>query len=139
MAKTSLTSFHCASYNTTRAGHSRIRDIQPSSNVCRMLFGPVDHEELRQDIEKDRRKMVEDQKIEYNFDFEKDKPLDGRYLWEPLAKCVDSCTDRKSLGSQEKNVEIEVKGSRGVDQRNKQCNKVAKNDIKTQKISSKCS
>ena len=63
----------------------RFRDTAPSRGVCRNLFGPVDHRELREDLEKERRDHLEAKKWEYNFDFEKDEPLPGRYAWEKLS------------------------------------------------------
>ena len=63
----------------------RFRDTAPSRGACRNLFGPVDHRELREDLEKERRDHLEAKKWEYNFDFEKDEPLPGRYVWEKLS------------------------------------------------------
>lgn len=87
---------------SNQLGTSQFRDITPSRNVCRNLFGPVDHEELRKDIEKHKREHAEAEKREYNFDFENEKPLEGRYLWEKLpstcrkSSAISNCKSESS-------------------------------------------
>lgn len=63
----------------------RVRpNINPSRSVCRQLFGPVNHEQLRADLLRERRKMNDENTQTWNFDFENGVPLVGRYVWERL-------------------------------------------------------
>ncbi len=53
-----------------------------TSRVKRALFGPVNHEEnlrfVRQELERGRREASS----RWNYDFENDRPREGRYQWE---------------------------------------------------------
>jgi hypothetical protein len=53
----------------------------------------VDHDELREEIRKQSIARLEEKKLEYNFDFEKEVPLPGRYLWEKVSNLnkTDDC------------------------------------------------
>ncbi|XP_068711151.1 cyclin-dependent kinase inhibitor 1-like isoform X1 [Montipora foliosa] len=59
-------------------------NIVPSRSVCRQLFGPNDHEQLRADLLRDKRKLLEEATRTWNFDFENGIPLVGRYVWERM-------------------------------------------------------
>ena len=61
------------------------QSIVPSRSVCRNLFGPVDHDEFRQELRKQNIERLEEKKLQYNFDFEKHEPLQGSYLWEKVS------------------------------------------------------
>ena len=50
-------------------------------NVKRMLW-PVDHEQLRIDIRNEQLRIKKEFTQKYNFDFETEQPLCGRYDWE---------------------------------------------------------
>lgn len=63
----------------------RVRpNVLPSRSVCRQLFGPVNHEQLRADLLRERRKMCDENTQTWNFDFENGVPLVGRYVWERI-------------------------------------------------------
>lgn len=63
----------------------RVRpDITPSRSVCRQLFGPVDHVQLRADLLREKEKLGVDNNQTWNFDFENGVPLVGKYVWERL-------------------------------------------------------
>ncbi|XP_074613232.1 uncharacterized protein LOC141873212 isoform X1 [Acropora palmata] len=57
-------------------------NIVPSRSVCRNLFGPVDHEQLKADFLREKEEIIKEDTRKWNFDFENDIPLLGRYLWE---------------------------------------------------------
>ncbi|XP_063306680.1 cyclin-dependent kinase inhibitor 1 [Pelobates fuscus] len=50
--------------------------------VCRNLFGPVDHEQLKNDYENNMKSEVEKATQKWNFDFANNSPLPGDYKWE---------------------------------------------------------
>ncbi|XP_061558670.1 cyclin dependent kinase inhibitor 1Ca [Phycodurus eques] len=52
------------------------------SSVCRCLFGPVDHEQLRRDLQLSLREMSLEDSHSWNFNFHADTPLPGRFAWE---------------------------------------------------------
>lgn len=52
-------------------------------NVQRMLW-PVDHEQIRIDLNNEQLKMKKEMITKYNFDFDSEQPLGGRYQWEPV-------------------------------------------------------
>lgn len=63
----------------------RVRpNIIPSRSVCRQLFGPVNHEQMRADLLREKRKMSEENAQKWNFDFENGVPLVGSYVWERI-------------------------------------------------------
>lgn len=59
-------------------------NIVPSRSVCRNLFGPVDHEQLKADLLREKEEIIKEDTRKWNFDFENDIPLLGRYLWEKM-------------------------------------------------------
>lgn len=73
----------------------RVRpNIIPSRSVCRQLFGPVNHEQLRADLLRERKKMCDENTETWNFDFENGVPLVGRYVWERI--CGNLTRERPS-------------------------------------------
>lgn len=50
--------------------------------VKRSLFGTVDHEQIRDDLNRELKRISEEKRRKWNFDFENFKPLRGRYKWE---------------------------------------------------------
>lgn len=62
------------------------KDISPSLGVRRCLFGPVDHTEVRADLRREMKTIAEDGIRRWNFDFERETPLKGKYLWQKLPK-----------------------------------------------------
>lgn len=59
-------------------------DIPPSLSVCKQLFGPVDHVQLRADLKRELKKLTGEQNHRWNFDFGKGTPLPGRYCWQKV-------------------------------------------------------
>lgn len=59
-----------------------MQTFSTKSKVRRCLFGPPDHESIRKDLDK----ALEDNKSElrekWNYDFDQDVPLEGKYQWE---------------------------------------------------------
>lgn len=77
-----LTEVHWRSIGPSRDA----TDISPSLGVRRCLFGPVDHSEIRTDLQREMKTMVEDGIRRWNFDFERETPLKGTYLWQKLPR-----------------------------------------------------
>lgn len=70
-------------------------NIIPSSSVCRQLFGPVDHEQMRADLLRERKKLCDENTRTWNFDFENEIPLPGRYDWQ--RSCASSSREKPIL------------------------------------------
>lgn len=61
-------------------------NITPSRSVCRNLFGTmINHNDYLEETRKRNIERLEEKKQQYNFDFEKDEPLLGRYHWEKVS------------------------------------------------------
>uniref|UniRef100_A0A8C4QD44 Cyclin-dependent kinase inhibitor domain-containing protein n=1 Tax=Eptatretus burgeri TaxID=7764 RepID=A0A8C4QD44_EPTBU len=56
--------------------------------VCRNLFGPVDHEASRADLRAQLQEIAERSRLRWNFDFQRDTSLEGRYAWEAVSVSV---------------------------------------------------
>ncbi|XP_029010659.1 cyclin-dependent kinase inhibitor 1B [Betta splendens] len=54
------------------------------TGVCRNLFGPVDHDELNQEMKSKMREISERDQQRWNFNFETNTPLNGDYEWEEV-------------------------------------------------------
>jgi len=52
--------------------------------VCRSLFGPVDHEQLRRDLALNLREFAEQDSRRWNFNFQTETPLSGRFQWDEV-------------------------------------------------------
>ncbi|XP_060110281.1 cyclin-dependent kinase inhibitor 1B [Heteronotia binoei] len=57
----------------------------PKPSACRSLFGPVDHEQLARELRRHSRHLADASRAKWNFDFQRHRPLDGRYEWRALA------------------------------------------------------
>ncbi|XP_062317039.1 cyclin dependent kinase inhibitor 1Bb [Osmerus eperlanus] len=67
---------------------ARLSD-HPKPSACRNLFGPVDHEELRENLKGHLQEIEEASSAKWNFDFAKHMPLvNGKFEWE-LVDCND--------------------------------------------------
>lgn len=55
-----------------------------SRACCRNLFGPIDHEQLRAELEHELKRIADEKKRKWNFDFMKLEPLDGDFLWQRI-------------------------------------------------------
>ncbi|XP_041853941.1 cyclin-dependent kinase inhibitor 1Bb [Melanotaenia boesemani] len=54
----------------------------PKPSACRSLFGPVDHEELKKDLNGHLRELEEAASVKWGFDFPNHKPLaNSRFEW----------------------------------------------------------
>ena len=54
------------------------------SGVCRNLFGPIDNDQLSRELKAKLKDIHEQDKCRWNFNFETNMPLVGRYQWEEL-------------------------------------------------------
>ncbi|KAM4016511.1 cyclin-dependent kinase inhibitor 1B-like [Anomaloglossus baeobatrachus] len=52
--------------------------------VCRSLFGPIDHDELRSELKRQLKEIQASDCQRWNFDFDSGTPLKGTFSWEPL-------------------------------------------------------
>ncbi|XP_066488361.1 cyclin-dependent kinase inhibitor 1B [Tiliqua scincoides] len=57
----------------------------PKPSACRSLFGPVDHDALARELRRHRRQLEEAGRRRWNFDFQRHRPLQGRYEWLAVA------------------------------------------------------
>ncbi|KAM4674997.1 cyclin-dependent kinase inhibitor 1B-like [Discoglossus pictus] len=55
----------------------------PRTPARRCLFGPVDHEQLAQELTRSQRAQEHEQRVRWNFDFLNHRPLEGPLDWEP--------------------------------------------------------
>ncbi|XP_070761400.1 cyclin dependent kinase inhibitor 1Ca [Enoplosus armatus] len=63
--------------------------IRRRESVCRSLFGPVDHEQLRRDLKLKLKEITEQDGRRWNFNFQTETPLPGRFQWEEIpADCA---------------------------------------------------
>lgn len=79
--------------NTTDRGSLPVHSREPQrirSRVCRNLFGPVDHDELKQEIESKLREISERDQKRWNFNFLSGTPLDGEFEWEEASETSPS-------------------------------------------------
>ncbi|XP_066480415.1 cyclin-dependent kinase inhibitor 1 [Tiliqua scincoides] len=83
-----------------------------SKKICRNLFGPVDHDQFQKDVQSLMRAQLKEAQQKWNFDFETETPLEGKYKWEKvshvnvlppqdLMSCPkeNTCAGEKSFGS----------------------------------------
>uniref|UniRef100_A0A3Q0SQ91 Cyclin-dependent kinase inhibitor domain-containing protein n=1 Tax=Amphilophus citrinellus TaxID=61819 RepID=A0A3Q0SQ91_AMPCI len=61
------------------------RLIQNVWSVCRSLFGPVDHGQLHLDFKLKLKEITEQDSRRWNFNFESETPLPGRFQWEEVS------------------------------------------------------
>ncbi|XP_070823406.1 cyclin dependent kinase inhibitor 1Ca [Chaetodon trifascialis] len=63
--------------------------IRRRESVCRSLFGPVDHDQLRRDLKLKLKEITEQDSRRWNFNFQTETPLPGRFQWEEIpADCA---------------------------------------------------
>ncbi|XP_022605239.1 cyclin-dependent kinase inhibitor 1B-like [Seriola dumerili] len=101
-------------------------------SVCRSLFGPVDHEQLRRDLTLKLREMTEQDSRRWNFNFQADVPLLGRFEWEEMpadraaAFYQESAQLKDALGrpnTEDDDRLSDREGSAGADQEN--CSRIS--------------
>lgn len=59
-----------------------MQTLSNKSKVRRCLFGPPDHERIRRDLDKALEENNAEMQSKWNFDFQKDSPLEGKFQWE---------------------------------------------------------
>lgn len=64
-----------------------VEDTKPRT-ARRNLFGPVDHQQLQQDFQQLLCMSVEEATRRWNFDFQRERPMQGATQWEEL-RCWD--------------------------------------------------
>ncbi|KAM7424564.1 hypothetical protein PAMA_000760 [Pampus argenteus] len=63
--------------------------IRRRESVCRSLFGPVDHDQLRRDLKLKLKEITEQDSRRWNFNFQTETPMIGRFQWEEMpAQCA---------------------------------------------------
>lgn len=70
---------------------------QERVRVCRSLFGPVDHDESKRFLQEELSRITQQDSKRWNFDFQKDKPLEGRFAWETVDEEVHSAYECRRL------------------------------------------
>lgn len=68
----------------------RMEPTRRRESVCRSLFGPVDHSQLRRDLKLKLKEIIEQDRRRWNFNFECETPLPGRFQWEEAARPKDA-------------------------------------------------
>ncbi len=71
-----------------------------SRSCCRNLFGPIDHAQLRAELQSELKRIADEKKRRWNFDFVKAEPLDGDFHWQRIGdnRTVGSSTNEESNG-----------------------------------------
>ncbi|XP_063402698.1 cyclin-dependent kinase inhibitor 1B-like [Mytilus trossulus] len=59
-----------------------MQTFSTKSKVRRCLFGPPDHESIRKDLDKALEDNRSELREKWNYDFDQDVPLEGKYQWE---------------------------------------------------------
>lgn len=66
-------------------------NIRHTLSAHRNLFGPVDHDQLCQDLQLKLKEIVEQDSRRWNFNFQAETPMLGRFQWEKIpADCAAS-------------------------------------------------
>jgi len=74
-------------HNLRRVSSSSSEEDLPPPNphrVKRALFGPTDHEENLRFVRNELKKARSEAASRWNFDFDSERPLDGRYSWQEV-------------------------------------------------------
>ncbi|KAM8877042.1 cyclin dependent kinase inhibitor 1Ca [Synchiropus picturatus] len=79
-------------------GFSKMASFRHKESVRRSLFGPVDHDKLRQDLKQRLKEISEQDNQRWNFDFQTETPLPGRFQWVEIQG--DSAADFHQQSSQ---------------------------------------
>ncbi|KAI6079339.1 Cyclin-dependent kinase inhibitor 1-like protein [Aix galericulata] len=77
-------------YILTREQHRGEKmERRPGKTTCarRNLFGPIDHKQLQQDFQHMLHNGAKGAQQEWNFDFLRDRPVEGLLQWEGLEGC----------------------------------------------------
>uniref|UniRef100_A0A4W3IAR0 Cyclin-dependent kinase inhibitor domain-containing protein n=1 Tax=Callorhinchus milii TaxID=7868 RepID=A0A4W3IAR0_CALMI len=87
----------------TAAARTRAQPPGRTAAVCRSLFGPIDHDELRREMSRRLRECGDRDRRRWNFDFQTETPLEGEFEWE-------SSSARESPGFYRETVQGRGKG-----------------------------
>lgn len=88
-------------------------------SVCRSLFGPVDHDQLRQDLDLQLQEITVQDSQRWNFCFQSETPLSGRFEWEALsAEWEAACTLQLCSRTQQEEMCDKQEHLTGTDQEN---------------------
>lgn len=61
-----------------------IKEVIPSKSVCRCLFGPVDHTEVKKTLIQEQKRLDDENSDRWNFDFKLETPISGKFAWVQL-------------------------------------------------------
>uniref|UniRef100_A0A8C6WN32 Cyclin-dependent kinase inhibitor domain-containing protein n=1 Tax=Neogobius melanostomus TaxID=47308 RepID=A0A8C6WN32_9GOBI len=107
--------------------HKGERRTTAMGTARRSLFGPVNHEQLRRELSQRLRDITERDSRRWNFDFQRDAPLPGRFQWEEVpaertaafyGQGKDRDVSAQSQGSEERLRPCEEDKKRASDQEN---------------------
>lgn len=76
--------------------------LHTRTGVCRTLFGPVDHDEVRVELSAKLGEISEREQTRWNFNFKEDTPLPGRYAWEDVSAATVPKFYRDSVQNERK-------------------------------------
>ncbi|KAM4703658.1 cyclin-dependent kinase inhibitor 1B-like [Rhinophrynus dorsalis] len=79
-----MTSFNIALQEEMMPALPRGTLVGNGRGVCRSLFGPIDHDELRSELKRQLKEIQANDCQRWNFDFETGTPLKGSFCWEPV-------------------------------------------------------
>ncbi|XP_076012186.1 cyclin dependent kinase inhibitor 1Ca [Genypterus blacodes] len=91
-----------------------MREVSPirrRESVCRSLFGPVDHEQLSRDLTKRLREITEQDSRRWNFNFQAETPLLGRFEWEEVPSCCTAAFYQERDQPEQEPAEDSVSGA----------------------------
>ncbi|KAM9366882.1 cyclin dependent kinase inhibitor 1Ca [Symphorus nematophorus] len=105
-------------------------------SVCRSLFGPVDHDQLRRDLKQRLKEINEQDSRRWNFNFETDTPLPGRFQWEEVpADCaaalyqesaqLKNCSSITEEEEEDGRLSDREEDSEGADQDQENCSSIS--------------
>ncbi|XP_034536441.1 cyclin-dependent kinase inhibitor 1Ca [Notolabrus celidotus] len=99
--------------------------IRGRESVCRNLFGSVDQEQLRRDLKQRLREIMDQDSRRWNFNFQTDTPMCGRFQWEEIPADCAAAVYHESAQLKEKSV---CSHSTEEDDRLSACEESAKTD-----------
>uniref|UniRef100_A0A0N7ZAY5 Cyclin-dependent kinase inhibitor domain-containing protein n=1 Tax=Scylla olivacea TaxID=85551 RepID=A0A0N7ZAY5_SCYOL len=71
--------------------------LPQTSQVRKNLFGPIDHEENLKFVQEELSKISQADCKRWNFDFQTEKPKEGRYNWEPVSGKVPQAYEMRAM------------------------------------------
>ncbi|XP_063852511.1 mucin-2-like [Scylla paramamosain] len=71
--------------------------LPQTSQVRKNLFGPIDHEENLKFVQEELSKISQADCKRWNFDFQAEKPKEGRYNWEPVSGKVPQAYEMRAM------------------------------------------